>query len=814
MRFPTKVSETFKAQFANPLDKFRSYSFYHVWVLARNEEAALRVFNEANIEQVLSPPSEKRLGGVRTPITLNDNPNDPNSQVIVLINGARDADFIIERYDAVGVAQAPIFATGSNTMVSQEITIELSEPMGVRFVNVYRQALIDLGVANTDCVSVIKTIFVGTTEDGRQERYTDVPPTFLMFADMMVNINELGAVYHLKFLHNLAVGFSKSLSNNSTGITLQMGGSVASALDTIARTYTKDAENNSKVVGGRPLKYRIIFDESMKEVGNWAINGGTNRTEGRNGTNPVAIGANVSIEQAIAMVFDNCGQYLDQATKSDSPDAFRYKIVSSIYRTATSAEVVYMLIRYNWQKRYELSRLALEYAERNPSNSHPEADAFGADAPVLIFDYIFTGKNTDILQFDMKIDEGLGFFTSLTNINNLSDTAQQGQVVTSGTTVHPSSNQNSSSGDANRTVGPRQSSNLLLSKNNSLAVRKAQYDAEMFAHLSIEASKMGAVLRIRGNPGFLSCFAIDPKMIARPDEKSSGHGFSPSEFYTDKIPYVFINVQMPDSWTGSQNYTASPTSMEKFWYRGVWEVITVKTILDQSGFVVELDLLAAPAHPVAKTTPRTTQLTSETGQVQMIETSEDKPTTPPPPKPQVGGVEGSRNQQMMKESTRYDTQITTHFKYGDILKTSKVDWQRGQNDPPDETTFDNLMFTLEQMEKIRHALGTPVSITSGYRNETVNKKVGGAQNSDHKSGLAVDFQSPQFGSSGDPVEIVRFIQGLDIPFKQLIIEKPPTSKRGWVHVSFSRSPAGNKRQVLSYNGSAYSAYTQPTKRGG
>ncbi len=46
---------------------------------------------------------------------------------------------------------------------------------------------------------------------------------------------------------------------------------------------------------------------------------------------------------------------------------------------------------------------------------------------------------------------------------------------------------------------------------------------------------------------------------------------------------------------------------------------------------------------------------------------------------------------------------------------------------------------LELLEEVREAYGKPIVITSGYRCPARNVKVGGAKNSSHLAGLAVDI---------------------------------------------------------------------------
>jgi uncharacterized protein YcbK (DUF882 family) len=48
----------------------------------------------------------------------------------------------------------------------------------------------------------------------------------------------------------------------------------------------------------------------------------------------------------------------------------------------------------------------------------------------------------------------------------------------------------------------------------------------------------------------------------------------------------------------------------------------------------------------------------------------------------------------------------------------------------------DLVFKLDSMRKI---IGCPLTVTSGYRTEKYNNKIGGARDSTHIKGLAVDL---------------------------------------------------------------------------
>lgn len=59
-------------------------------------------------------------------------------------------------------------------------------------------------------------------------------------------------------------------------------------------------------------------------------------------------------------------------------------------------------------------------------------------------------------------------------------------------------------------------------------------------------------------------------------------------------------------------------------------------------------------------------------------------------------------------------------------------------DGTDTVYIDSDLLTM--LETVRNHFGKPIYITSGYRTDTYNKRVGGATNSYHKKGMASDIQ--------------------------------------------------------------------------
>lgn len=104
----------------------------------------------------------------------------------------------------------------------------------------------------------------------------------------------------------------------------------------------------------------------------------------------------------------------------------------------------------------------------------------------------------------------------------------------------------------------------------------------------------------------------------------------------------------------------------------------------------------------------------------------------------------------------------------------------------------NIDWTIAGLQRIRSLLQVPMTISSGYRSEALNKAVGGTDRwegkvkvlSQHTKGQAADFVAPEYGTPEvifKKLEENRFVLGID----QLILEAT------WVHVSFTNVPRGD-----------------------
>ena len=134
--------------------------------------------------------------------------------------------------------------------------------------------------------------------------------------------------------------------------------------------------------------------------------------------------------------------------------------------------------------------------------------------------------------------------------------------------------------------------------------------------------------------------------------------------------------------------------------------------------------------------------------------------------------------------------LSPHFTLGELTKSSHTEIYN----IPSHEAIENLKRVCKWLEELRQRAGAPILINSGYRSPQLNRKVGGATNSNHLSGCAVDIRVK------DMEQLLRYaVTLLDIghdwqlDFDELLIEK---NRYGAIWLHFAVRPQGNRHKVM------------------
>jgi hypothetical protein len=161
-----------------------------------------------------------------------------------------------------------------------------------------------------------------------------------------------------------------------------------------------------------------------------------------------------------------------------------------------------------------------------------------------------------------------------------------------------------------------------------------------------------------------------------------------------------------------------------------------------------------------------------------------------------------------------DMKLSEHFTLGELCKTS---YHTTDGNIPSHVAIENLKRICEGwLEDLRYSYNQmygdgvgrsgkeydgvgsqyseiPIIISSGFRSEEVNLKCGGAKNSNHLTGCAVDIKC--YG----PEQMIRMAgilldiaDGTKRDFDELILEKRGSTY--WIH--FAVRPKDNRRKIL------------------
>ena len=133
--------------------------------------------------------------------------------------------------------------------------------------------------------------------------------------------------------------------------------------------------------------------------------------------------------------------------------------------------------------------------------------------------------------------------------------------------------------------------------------------------------------------------------------------------------------------------------------------------------------------------------------------------------------------------------ISKHLTLAELIRSESAKRLGISNMPTDEH-IENLKQLAENIfEPIREHFNHPIYISSGYRSQKLNAAIGGALNSQHNRGMAIDIDMDGTDIKNSAI----FEYAKTLPFDQLIWEFGTKENPDWVHISYSPL---HRRQIL------------------
>ncbi|MEL6221662.1 MAG: D-Ala-D-Ala carboxypeptidase family metallohydrolase [Cyanobacteria bacterium J06627_8] len=137
--------------------------------------------------------------------------------------------------------------------------------------------------------------------------------------------------------------------------------------------------------------------------------------------------------------------------------------------------------------------------------------------------------------------------------------------------------------------------------------------------------------------------------------------------------------------------------------------------------------------------------------------------------------------------TDQEVRLSRNFTLREMTRSTTAD-RLGLDNTPSPAEIENLRKLCQQiLQPARDALG-PLTVTSGFRSDQVNRRVGGVPMSDHRLGYAADIIPVSVGTR-------RFADWVrdNVAFDQVILEGGSLQNPRWIHVSANPR---NRRQFF------------------
>lgn len=649
---------------ASRLSAFRSYSYYHVLVMCDSSNTADLLAKSTHPDVWLHATPETRAPDTRpgtadlgkySPKYVYDENGQPTGRYIVLIDGARDAAYTIEQARWTSATAAAAVPGDATTSLAVEGSISISEPRGVAFLDQVIKCSVALGVDSSQVVYALKTFFVGFTYDPTMgdvpEHITDIPPVNFITYDVTGNFSVEGGKYEMMFVA-VANGASRlpqySKAVNSMNITA--GDTLASTMtrlqDNIRASYTryfscvrKQLENTGTLLAQDLLNslcevnYVIeVSPEYMSDVYKVTDQPAQYKnTAGCNDQAKFTFPPNTSIETAIATIMQACPRVKEEMSKGDADGIkYEYKIHTCVNsKPITNGptgekkfeySVVYRVVRTMTPKAIVDS--PFEVLAQDEDKLVQDSRFRKIKQNIIEFDYIYTGKNIDILDFDIQVNMGLAYLQTATLVNTFKD---QNEILANKFSAPDQLSATTSARGKFSPVGAVQTpvffgkhitnTRLLNAQDPNASIQGAY---TLSKHASLEVSD--ATVRIVGNDRLLA--TTNQRTSAQSmidgdkyDEKLVGQGATEADFkHWNYVPaYAKINIKMPrdndDFALFSGQTTDDGTSAlsnadyaRDFWFDGYYYVVGVDHVFDRGEFTQTLSMVGIPKASAAKST--------------------------------------------------------------------------------------------------------------------------------------------------------------------------------------------------------------------
>lgn len=578
---------------ANILSKYRSYSYHHVLAICDSTDTALELSESPVLNEVFS--SRESVERLKLLETVN------GGRYIILIDGFADAKFVIQSVRWATVL-APDNGLATPTTVETDGRMTILEPQGVRFMNILSSAASSLLSDPIGLIFVLKTFFVGHIDTGETEIISNIRPLFFVLIDIQANIDETGAEYDLEFVgmcngaaklpyvNSIASAVSVSAPGKSTTLRDIFENILQAKIKELyiaererLKTLYSELDLDDTLISQnyRDVSYKFILHEDYDAKYKFGSN--IKFTNHNSQDDPILeFSNNVTIEEIIHAIMMSSAEVVDEA--NNPKEKYMFKITSAI--TSTSEDYIVTFYINRFKQHTPTIDSALETGERfkPPPGS------------VIEFDYIFSGKNIDITDFNIKMEMGLAFFQILATTSNIPNQkeAYVGTNVRFGMGGSGSASNTKANSDKNALIRTKTplflggQTRSALSRNYVKAVSSINFQSMLARWAAIE--NIQTKVCIAGNPQLLDELSVRPIDLEnrKTEDPKEDETIAPTWMTTPM--FAKVNIMMPVDKTASD----SSDFAESFWFDGYYQIYMVDNIFEGGLFKQELEMFSIP----------------------------------------------------------------------------------------------------------------------------------------------------------------------------------------------------------------------------
>jgi hypothetical protein len=417
----------------NPLDKFQSYAIHHVIVACRTTQEAKDFTDESKNTPTLDAINQvKQLGEVV--------PYGNKDTAFLVVDTRRFSQFTVEnmKYEVLinGLEKA-----GAPANLATSMTMTITDAVGISFINFLQWLMNEKMQTNFDgMIFMHRVIFIGHNVDGTTEVVQSVTIPMHLF-NVELNLDYAKGAYTIEFMPNMNFDVSKhdrwlnisSASRFFTGKGTNSLGDMVNNFETQLNTASSDYFNKAQQLlqtagktttakkFGRLVKYLITIPKEWEKF-TFTGSGTANATEtvfakqikakiaSKKPVEPAKVGTakdthlsvepGLQITEVLDIMFGQVQAIADLgAGRKTTNSVVFYKHMVGITSDDESVVVHVDVVQFevpNIVPTEKVGQSTDQFYTQLEDGSRVPKD-------FMEFDYIFTGKNKDILAFDMKM---------------------------------------------------------------------------------------------------------------------------------------------------------------------------------------------------------------------------------------------------------------------------------------------------------------------------------------------------------------------------------------------------------------------------